>query len=167
MVRLEEIQEVRLQWDWQEAIFPREYVRKLQYEEGTKRNNEIECSKVILAVDLAYIKEHNIVSPISKKEITIFDRLQEKDVWNIVLITEKEKYTLNLPSYRKEIYCGKKELLVSEDAENLCEVHKIEENTYSMEWKEAEENEVYMSQKEWSVFFQKEKLTKISSLTHQ
>ena len=166
MVRLEETQEVRLQWDWQEAIFPREYVRKLQYEEGTKRNNEIECSKVILAVDLAYIKEHNIVSPISKKEITIFDRLQEKDVWNIVLITEKEKYTLNLPSYRKESYCGEKELLVSEDAQNLCERHQVEKAIYTVVWEEIEEKEFYMSQGEWSIFLQKGNLTDISTITH-
>lgn len=167
MISLEEIQEIRICWDWQEAILPREFVRKLQYREVEKRNDAIECSEVILAVNLEYIKENNIISTISKKGITIFDRLQDKDVWNIVLITENAKIILNPPSYRKEIYCSEKELVVSEDAENLCERHQIEEEIYTMVWKKVEETEFCMSQKEWSIFFQKKNLTNISTITHQ
>lgn len=164
MIKLEEIKEVRILWDWKEAVIPREYVKKLQYQEVKKSNYEIGCSEVVLEIDLAYIKSHTLMD---EEEVTIEERIQNKDIWSVELVTKNESIILNPPSYRKEIYCGKKEFLVSEDAENLCEMHQIEEEIYRIEWKEAEEKDIYMSPREWSIFFQKAKLTDISNITHQ
>lgn len=164
MIKLEEIKEVRILWDWKEAVIPREYVKKLQYQEAKKSTYEIGCSEVVLEIDLAYIKSHTLID---EEEVTIEERIQNKDIWSVELVTRNENIILNPPSYRKEVYCGKTEFLVSEDAENLCETHQIEEEIYRIEWKEAEEKDIYMSPREWSMFFQKAKLTDISSITHQ
>lgn len=164
MIKLEELKEVRILWDWQEAVIPIEYIKKLQYQEVKKNTYEIECREVVLEMDLAYIKSHALIGD---KEVTIEGSIQNKDIWSVELVTKNEKMILTPPSYRKEIYCGEKEFVVSEDAENLCETHQIEGEIYRIEWKEEEEKDSCMSPREWSIFFQKANLTDISNITHQ
>lgn len=163
MIKLEEIQEIRLQWDWQVAVIPKEYIKELQYKETASNGSEIECEQILLAVDLEYVSTH----PLENETIMIRERIQAKDTWYIEVITQSEKMIFNIPSYRKEIYCSNKNILVGQDAENLCELHQIEKDSYIMKWRELGKQEISMNQEEWKILFEKDSLTKISNWKHQ
>ena len=156
-IKKEDIKSVVLEWDWNEISIPNNKIQKLIYEEEKSNGREIWCNFVSIEIDLSFMQEDNRI-----------EKIQEKNIWNVAIIRKNnEEFTLTLPSYRKDSYCGEaKEIDIAWKYENLCEQHEVKGNTFLLQWNELKEQEIYMNEQEMSKFFQKGNLSSISKLTH-
>ncbi len=156
-LKREDIKAVVLEWDWDKISIPNNKIKKLVYEEEKSNGREIWCNFVSIEIDLSFMQEDNKI-----------EKLQEKNIWNVAIIRKNnEEFTLTLPSYRKDNYCGEtKEIDIAWEYENLCEQHEVKENTFLLQWNELKEQEMYISEQEMSKFFQKGNLSSIANLTH-
>lgn len=171
LANLEKIEEVRICFDWETMIIPSKYVKKIMYNIESVANYSdkiLDCSEITLEVDLHYIKTHKYYMGNSidyykenhiafDSELTIYERLQDKDVWYLEIIDKNQNYLeLNPPTNRKEYYCSEKEYIMAWDAPNACEIHNIVDDTFKMEWSYTDD---YMNEEEIQMFFKKENLT--------
>lgn len=113
---LDKIEEVRLCWDWEVAIIPPEYIKKIKYEGILTNKNSnsnytsYECDYVYIELDkehlekhyyyegnnLEYYQENNIKSD-SKN--TIYEALNNYNLWDIEIVYKDDTYlNLSLPS---------------------------------------------------------------------
>lgn len=160
------MKEVKICWDWEDIVIPKEYIKELKYKYEKQRGEELYCNNVILELDLQYIKTHNIAEN-EKLGLTVFDSLQQKNIWNIEIVNDNnETISLILPSNRKDNYCKEEQYVIKWEAKNLCEHHKIQKNTYCIEWNEVEEKNTYMNPEEIRIFFKKQLLSKIFNGNH-
>lgn len=159
-VELENIKEIRLCWDWEIAIIPKNNIKILKYE-GIQDNlipnsdTSYECDYVYLKLDLKYLKEHyyyegndldyykeNKIEPDSKK--TIYEALQDYNVWDIQVIYNNNRLVhLSLPSKPvSDVWSKNKE-----------EYHKENEETLTIRWatKNALEDLNRRRKKKWKL----------------
>ncbi len=156
-LKKEDIKAVVLEWDWDEISIPNNKIQNLVYEEEKSNRHDIHCNFVSIEIDLSFMQEDNRI-----------EKIQGKNIWNVTIISKNnEKFTLTLPSYRKDSYCGEtKKIDIAWEYENLCEQHEVKENTFLLQWNELKEQEIYMNEQEMSKFFQKGNLSSIANLTH-
>ena len=161
IVDINEIKSVIICFDWERMIIPRDYVKCLEYDD--KKNGE----NVILEVDLDYIKNHkyfmgNDLDSYQKNNIesdsnlTIWERLQGRNVWFLEVVYEDETVHMKLPSNRKDFYCHESQYIMPWDAINVCEVHSTDGGVFKIVWSK---NDVYMNEEELKLFLANDNLS--------
>lgn len=141
-IDIDKIEEIRLCWDYEVAIIPQSYVKKLKYEGIITGDDKIakyttyECDYVYLELDkkyleehyyfegnnFAYYKENNIESDSTN---TIYEALNNFNVWNIEIVYKDDNYVcLCLPSKTVSDAWSK----------NTLEQHKEKDNILKIRW---------------------------------
>ena len=149
---LDNIKEVRMNWDWNYITIPKEELKLLKYNKIDEKvktiHPYIKCDYVCIEINLDYLK-----TQYNNTEYSLLDYIQKKNIWNIeVTMQNEEIITLDLPSYRKESYFPNNYYL-SMDAKNLCEKHSVSENIYKIEWVTLSKKEMWISFEELPLFF--------------
>lgn len=141
-IDLEKVQEVRLCWDYEIAIIPTEYIKKIKYEGIMTRNCNVskyisyECDYVYIELDKKYLAEHyyyegnnlyyykeNNIESDSKD--TIYEALNHYNLWDIEIVYKDDSYlNISLPSKPVSDVWSK----------NLLEEHKEKDNILKIRW---------------------------------
>lgn len=113
---LEKTKEVRLCWDWEVAIIPPEYIKKIKYEgimtsnDNTSKYISYECDYVYIELEKKYLEEHHYYEGnnltyykenniTSDSKYTIYEALNNYNLWDIEIVYKDDTYlNLSLPS---------------------------------------------------------------------
>ncbi len=155
------IKEIRLCWDWQTVVIPKEYLKEFTYElKQNSDNTELnDCSKLKLVMDLDYLKSHKVLNGYMvgleegiEDDTLIINLLSGLDIWFIkVIYNDDSSKVLDLPSYRMNSTLKTTDWFNCFE-KNTCEKHQILSNSYVIEWQYPKLEEVYMN-KETSLSF--------------
>lgn len=164
LVNIEALKEVRICFDWERMLIPKEYVKHLSYEVVSDDQNGLWCSEIEFTCDLEYLQTNGYYTGnnieyyqenhiTSNSSCTMYERLEKKDVWFLELIyLDGSSLEVNPPTNRKDYYSSTKQYITAWDAPNACEIHKIKENLLHIKWQDTKED---MKEEEIKVFLKK------------
>ncbi len=150
---LNNIKEVIFHWDWSYIIIPQNEIKLFKYnkikEELNTAYSYIKCDYVCIEINLDYLKTNY-----NDTEYSLFDYIKGRNIWDIeVIMQNKEKIYIELPTYRKESYFPNTHYL-SMDAINLCEKHSMLQQYYKIEWALPSTKDIWMNYQELLSFFE-------------
>lgn len=141
--KLEEIKEIRLNWDFEDIILPKNVIRNFSCvynKEKSKFLHEIgHLQEAYLEMDLDFILNEFAYFDFKKSDDRKnIDILKFNSLWYIIVTTMDDKiYDLIPPFYNKKLYLDQESNL--NNVSNTFEEHKRTEESYIIYWKEDKE----------------------------
>lgn len=157
---LDKIKEVKLWWDFEYVIFPKEVIKRLEYEINEENSMSYRClvSSFRIEVDLDYVNSGYVGSDEEKREDRkIIDLLKGNNIWNISIVNEEDcEYEFDVPSYEKDFLLNQDG--VNEwNAINRLEHHEIVGDTYIIDFK-IDDKDIFLTFLEMMKAFKSSKI---------
>lgn len=134
------IKEIRLNWDFENVIFPRQVIKKFSCHYNHDKINYLQdaiyLENAYLEVDLDFVLNEYSYFDFKKSENKKnIDCLKFNNVWYITVTTNDDKeYELEVPFYDKSFYLDKDTNVYN--TKNIFEHHEQQNKSYIIEWKE-------------------------------
>lgn len=141
--KLEEIKEIRLNWDFENIILPKNVIRKFSYVYNKEMSKFIHeegyLQEAYLEIDLDFILNEFAYFDFKKSDYRKnIDILKFNSLWYIIVTTMDDRiYDLIPPFYNKKLYLDQESNI--HNVSNTFEEHKRTEKSYIIYWKEDKE----------------------------
>ena len=141
--KLEEIKEIRLNWDFENIILPKNVIRNFScvYDKEMRKfiREEVYLQEAYLEIDLDFILNEFAYFDFKKSDDRKnIDVLKFNSLWYIIVTTMDDKiYDLIPPFFNKKLYLDQESNI--HNVSNTFEEHKRTEESYIIHWKEDKE----------------------------
>lgn len=141
--QLEEIKEIRLNWDFEDIILPKNVIKNFSCVYNKEKSKFLHgigyLQEAYLEIDLNFAFNEfayfDLKKSVNRKNI---DLLKYNSVWHIIIKTyDNMEYELEPPFYNKKLYLNQESNI--HNVSNTFEEHKRTKGSYIIHWKEDKE----------------------------